>query len=69
MMQAPPFTRRAALLAGAAAVALTAATLAHAEEMLRFGMAMPLSGGQALYGQDQVKRPSGALRRLTKRAA
>jgi len=44
-----------AFLAGTAAVTLSGASLAVAQEALRFGMAMPLSGGQATYGQDQVK--------------
>jgi len=44
-----------AFLAGTAAATLSGASLAVAQEALRFGMAMPLSGGQATYGQDQVK--------------
>jgi branched-chain amino acid transport system substrate-binding protein len=44
-----------AFLAGTAAITLSGASLAVAQEALRFGMAMPLSGGQATYGQDQVK--------------
>ena len=55
MKQASSITRRMAFLAGTAAVTLSGASLAVAQEALRFGMAMPLSGGQATYGQDQVK--------------
>lgn len=42
-------------IAGAAALVLATVASASAQETLRFGLAMPLSGGQALYGQDQVK--------------
>ncbi|HKH28519.1 MAG TPA: ABC transporter substrate-binding protein [Sphingomicrobium sp.] len=55
MKQASSITRRMAFLAGTAAATLSGASLAVAQEALRFGMAMPLSGGQATYGQDQVK--------------
>ncbi|MDF2747800.1 MAG: Extracellular ligand-binding receptor [Propionibacteriaceae bacterium] len=55
MKQASSITRRMAFLAGTAAITLSGASLAVAQEALRFGMAMPLSGGQATYGQDQVK--------------
>ncbi len=34
---------------------------AQGQEPLRFGLAMPLSGGQALYGQDQVKAAEWAV--------
>jgi branched-chain amino acid transport system substrate-binding protein len=34
---------------------------AQAQESLRFGLVMPLSGGQALYGQDQVKAAEWAV--------
>jgi len=48
-----PITR--ALPAAVLGIMLAASLPAHAQETLRFGLAMPLSGGQALYGQDQVK--------------
>lgn len=54
---------RRQLLAGmgaAVALALTAGA-SSAQETLRFGLAMPLSGGQALYGQDQVKAAEWAV--------
>jgi len=54
---------RRQLLAGmgaAVALALTAG-VSSAQETLRFGLAMPLSGGQALYGQDQVKAAEWAV--------
>ena len=47
-------TRRALVL-GAAIVGAAGVTSAQAQDTLRFGLAMPLSGSQALYGQDQVK--------------
>src|ERR1700761_494049 len=57
-----PFKGRT-LLAGLALTASVAAIAlpARAEETLRFGLAMPLSGGQALYGQDQVKAAQWAV--------
>jgi branched-chain amino acid transport system substrate-binding protein len=48
-------------LARTIAVALVAAAPAHAQDALKFGLAMPLSGGQALYGQDQVKAAEWAV--------
>jgi branched-chain amino acid transport system substrate-binding protein len=50
-----------ALLAGTAVLAFAGASVADAQEALRFGMAMPLSGGQATYGQDQVKAAEWAV--------
>ena len=47
-------TRRALVL-GAAIVGAAGVQSAQAQDTLRFGLAMPLSGSQALYGQDQVK--------------
>jgi branched-chain amino acid transport system substrate-binding protein len=46
-----------ALIGSAAVFTVAGLPLSHsyADENLRFGLAMPLSGGQALYGQDQVK--------------
>jgi branched-chain amino acid transport system substrate-binding protein len=61
MMQARLFARRMALLAGTAVLAFAGASVADAQEALRFGMAMPLSGGQATYGQDQVKAAEWAV--------
>lgn len=61
MMQARSFARRMALLAGTAVLAFAGASVADAQEALRFGMAMPLSGGQATYGQDQVKAAEWAV--------
>ena len=48
-------TRRSALATGLAATATLAAGPVRAQETFRFGLAMPLSGSQALYGADQVK--------------
>ena len=57
-------TRRHALagLAGTA-LALTSAFAAHAQApaSYKFGLAMPLSGSQALYGSDQVKAAQWAV--------
>lgn len=61
MRQARSFMRRMALLAGTAVLAFAGASVADAQEALRFGMAMPLSGGQATYGQDQVKAAEWAV--------
>lgn len=42
----------ALIMSGAA---FTGAALAQSKPTLKFGLAMPLSGSQALYGADQVK--------------
>jgi branched-chain amino acid transport system substrate-binding protein len=55
-----------ALLAGTAAITLAGASAASAQDALRFGMAMPLSGGQATYGQDQVKAAEWAVAEINK---
>lgn len=39
---------------------------AIAQDTFRFGMAMPLSGSQALYGQDQVKAAEWAVAEINK---
>jgi ABC-type branched-chain amino acid transport systems, periplasmic component len=54
-------TRRSALATGLAATASLAAGTARAQETFRFGLAMPLSGSQALYGADQVKAAEWAV--------
>ena len=41
--------------------AFTGAALAQGKETLKFGLAMPLSGSQALYGADQVKAAQWAV--------
>jgi branched-chain amino acid transport system substrate-binding protein len=46
------------VLSGAA---FTGAALAQGKETLKFGLAMPLSGSQALYGADQVKAAQWAV--------
>src|SRR4029450_3653156 len=56
--------RRATLLAGGAAVlfvTLAGAAPAQAPATYKFGLAMPLSGSQALYGTDQVKAAEAAV--------
>ncbi len=61
--------RRRTLLAGLGAigVAAIAATDAKAEAApMRFGLAMPLTGGQATYGQDQVKAAQWAIDDINK---
>jgi len=42
-------------------VAFNGAALAQGKETLKFGLAMPLSGSQALYGADQVKAAQWAV--------
>jgi len=39
---------------------------AAAEDVLKFGLAMPLTGSQALYGQDQVKASEWAVAEINK---
>ena len=64
------FARAAArgLFAAAAclAAALGAANSASAQDAFRFGLAMPLTGSQALYGQDQVKAAEWAVSEINK---
>ena len=48
----------ALIMSGAA---FTGAALAQGKETLKFGLAMPLSGSQALYGADQVKSAQWAV--------
>lgn len=61
MKQTMHATTRRALIAAAGLFAGLAITGASAQETLKFGLAMPLSGGQALYGQDQVKAAEWAV--------
>ena len=51
--------------AGLAAL-LGAVAPAAAQDVLRFGLAMPLTGSQALYGQDQVKAAEWAVAEINK---
>src|SRR5262249_42877662 len=62
------FDRRTGMkLAAAACLSLVAfAGPAAAEDVLRFGLAMPLTGSQALYGQDQVKAAKWAVAEINK---
>src|SRR6476661_6477075 len=55
--------RRTALLAGGAAMLLMTLSLSQAQapQTYKFGLAMPLSGSQALYGSDQVKAAQWAV--------
>src|SRR6185312_16773045 len=63
----PEFDRRSGLkLAACAALAIAAATPAFAQNVFRFGLAMPLTGSQALYGQDQVKAAEWAVAEINK---
>jgi len=58
------WNRRSTLLAGCAALALvtvSGAAFAEAAASYKFGLAMPLSGSQALYGADQVKAAQWAV--------
>ena len=59
--------RRAGMKIAAAGLALAfGAGAAFAQETLRFGLAMPLTGSQALYGQDQVKAAEWAVAEINK---
>jgi branched-chain amino acid transport system substrate-binding protein len=61
------FNRRLGLRLGAAAVlAASFGTAASADDAFRFGLAMPLTGSQALYGQDQVKAAEWAVAEINK---
>src|SRR6476661_2205008 len=53
-------------LSAAALLAASFAIPASAEDVLRFGLAMPLTGSQALYGQDQVKAAEWAVAEINK---
>lgn len=48
------------------AMAISIAVPASAQDAFRFGLAMPLTGSQALYGQDQVKAAEWAVAEINK---
>ncbi|MGB8576518.1 MAG: ABC transporter substrate-binding protein, partial [Pseudolabrys sp.] len=48
------------------AVTIALAGPAFAQDAFRFGLAMPLTGSQALYGQDQVKAAEWAVAEINK---
>lgn len=54
------------LLGAACLAVLTTAQPAAAQDTFRFGLAMPLTGSQALYGQDQVKAAEWAVAEINK---
>ena len=56
--------RRSLTAALAIALATAASSLAMAQQSLKFGLAMPLTGGQALYGNDQVKAAQWAVEEI-----
>ena len=58
-------TVRHSLAAAAIATGLIASS-AIAQDTFRFGLAMPLTGSQALYGQDQVKAAEWAVAEINK---
>src|SRR3954466_1192357 len=61
------FDRRAGMkITAAACLALALGGPASAQDVLRFGLAMPLTGSQALYGQDQVKAAEWAVAEINK---
>src|ERR1700754_354547 len=62
------FDRRVGMrLAAAACLSVVAfASPVAAQDVLRFGLAMPLTGSQALYGQDQVKAAEWAVAEINK---
>jgi len=53
-------------LAAALCLALACSLPASAQDVLRFGLAMPLTGSQALYGQDQVRASQWAVDEINK---
>lgn len=55
------FTRRAWLHAAALAAALGIALPSAAQQTLKFGLAMPLTGSQSSYGKDQIKATEWAV--------
>src|SRR5580700_467320 len=57
--------RLSAVAAGLAAV-LAMGNPAAAQDAFKFGLAMPLTGSQALYGQDQVKAAEWAVAEINK---
>jgi len=65
------FDRRLAIKLAASAglslgLSLSLALPAAAQDVLKFGLAMPLTGSQALYGQDQVKAAEWAVAEINK---
>src|ERR1700726_3136777 len=58
--------RRLSAAAACLAAALGMASSAAAEDAFKFGLAMPLTGSQALYGQDQVKAAEWAVSEINK---
>jgi branched-chain amino acid transport system substrate-binding protein len=54
------------LAAASLAALLGAVAPAATQDVLRFGLAMPLTGSQALYGQDQVKAAEWAVAEINK---
>ena len=48
------------------AVVMATGAAASAQQVYRFGLAMPLTGSQALYGQDQVKAAQWAVDEINK---
>src|SRR6185295_10073813 len=62
------FDRRTGMKLATAGLILAfgAVAPALAQNVLRFGLAMPLTGSQALYGQDQVKAAEWAVAEINK---
>jgi branched-chain amino acid transport system substrate-binding protein len=63
-------TRRAFLrgiAAAASAAALGATAPASAQQTLKFGLAMPLTGSQSSYGKDQIKATEWAVEDINKK--
>jgi branched-chain amino acid transport system substrate-binding protein len=61
--------RRRSLLGGLGAIGIAAVAAPEAKAqpaVLRFGLAMPLTGSQATYGQDQVKAAQWAIDEINK---
>jgi branched-chain amino acid transport system substrate-binding protein len=55
------------IAAAATAAALGAAAPASAQQTLKFGLAMPLTGSQSSYGKDQIKATEWAVEDINKK--
>jgi branched-chain amino acid transport system substrate-binding protein len=63
----PPRRSEADLgLSGLGNRCIGASAPARAEDVFRSGLAMPLTGSQALYGQDQVRAAEWAVAKINK---
>ncbi len=66
MRELGSMVRRSLATAAIVAAAGSIGSSALAQDAFRFGLAMPLTGSQALYGQDQVKAAEWAVAEINK---